>query len=433
VSNTKNLIKLTRAIKTRVLFPTIAKKIIAKKRQKNFKKIVKKIQSKAKQNKKIKVVFLVNQCAKFNWVKLYELLNKDKAYDPLIMNIAENKKEFENNNNYFKKINFKIKSGYDLKKEKEINLKKIKPDIVFFEEVYTHLYKKNSGYNVSKYALTCYGCYGIPLANHNKHHWNIIEFHSFLWKHFLFEKFSEENCKKTSFMKLKNTFLSGFPRFDELSSKTKKNKRKTIIWAPHQSILDEKKYIKILKSVIGIKSDLFSGTFDKNYKLFYELAKKYKNITWILKPHPGLKEKIITRGFMTEKEYKIYLQSWNKLKNTEYNNSRDYIELFERSDAIILDSIGFIAEYMIQNKPILFLNETINTKNKHYFNKLGKYLMKGCYKINNNKEIEKRINEIIINNKDHLKNVRKNIIKKIYIKNTNKNIKKLLDKTLKKA
>ncbi len=47
------------------------------------------------------------------------------------------------------------------------------------------------------------------------------------------------------------------------------------------------------------------------------LAKKYSgNTSWVVKPHPLLRNRIVSNGFFAdEREYDKYLENWNNLPN----------------------------------------------------------------------------------------------------------------------
>src|SRR5690606_23808246 len=120
--------------------------------------------------------------------------------------------------------------------------------------------------------------------------------------------------------------------------KNKSTKLKRIIWAPHHRI-DEK----------GSKYSF--SNFLKFHQSFLELAQENSDkIQIAFKPHPLLKQKLYVHKDWGVEKTRQYYNSWAQLPNGQLALD-DYIDLFLTSDAMILDSISFIAEYAFTRKP----------------------------------------------------------------------------------
>ena len=76
----------------------------------------------------------------------------------------------------------------------------------------------------------------------------------------------------------------------------------------------------------------------------------------VLKPHPALKSQCIRIGF-SEELFDQYMHEWQSLPNASVVTDGDYMDLFATSDALILDSLSFIAEYLVTGKPLCFLSK----------------------------------------------------------------------------
>ena len=130
-----------------------------------------------------------------------------------------------------------------------------------------------------------------------------------------------------------------------------------------------------------------------------ELAKKYKNETvWIFKPHPLLKFKTIKDGiFANEDEWNAYEEQWRSLENGDVMECGTYSALLMESDAMILDCVSFLAEYLYTHKPLLFLKGS-----KQYFNDFGKDLIEVHYTADgtDGTAIENFVKEIVLGNQD---------------------------------
>ena len=87
-----------------------------------------------------------------------------------------------------------------------------------------------------------------------------------------------------------------------------------------------------------------------------EYAKNNPTTTsWVFKPHPLLRISAVSNGlFKTAEDYDKYLKRWNDLPNAIVEEG-EYLQYMASSDAMILDSVSFMSEYLYFHKPILFL------------------------------------------------------------------------------
>ena len=85
----------------------------------------------------------------------------------------------------------------------------------------------------------------------------------------------------------------------------------------------------------------------------YEYVKNNtKTTSWVFRPHPMLRAGAVQQGvFKSEEEYDNYLEMWNELPNAQVIEGGMYVDIFETSDAMILDSVSFLAEYLYMHKP----------------------------------------------------------------------------------
>lgn len=171
------------------------------------------------------------------------------------------------------------------------------------------------------------------------------------------------------------------------------SRKKTIIWAPHWSI----------------EEGILYATFQHNFKFFLEYAKNNEDIRWIVKPHPNLFFSAVRSGvFSTDQEFNSYIEAWKALPNAEVVVGGDYQESFCESDAMILDSSSFVAEYQYVNKPMLFLRRETQT-----FNKLADDIIKASYSVNGDdySGIEKFIDDVVMHGNDYKSEQREKLFK----------------------
>ncbi len=92
----------------------------------------------------------------------------------------------------------------------------------------------------------------------------------------------------------------------------------------------------------------------------------------------------------------------------ENSNRNSHLNL-----TMILDSLGFITEYLYTKKPICFINKFINKEELlTHFNEFGQMAIQQCYIAQSWKDIEKFINDVIINGNDYMKPQREEFFNK---------------------
>ncbi len=78
---------------------------------------------------------------------------------------------------------------------------------------------------------------------------------------------------------------------------------------------------------------------------------------------------------MSEAEIREFLESWDALPNTATYLLDDYGKLFAASDAMITEGVSFFSEYMLFDKPLIFLDSGRHTG----FNPATTFLPQGMY------------------------------------------------------
>ncbi len=345
--------------------------------------------------KKINIVFFVYEISIWKLDDLLSRLQKDDRFDVFVVicpNIyyptGKRESVADETYNYFSLKGVTVKHGYDFLKNQMIDIKKlIDPDVIFFTNPYDLTYQNLLIENFYD-RLTCYVPYGMMLADINQSQYN-LPFHNFLWKHFVETDVHREMSESISEIKGSNVVVSGYPSFDEMSKiekRSKKNQKKIIIWAPHHTI--EKNLVH------GLNLSNFIELKDK----MLELSLIYKDsIEIVFKPHPLLKNKLESLAGWTNEEVNSYYESWNRKDNRRLEEG-SYLDLFMESDAMILDSVSFMAEYLYTGKPIIFTEKLKSPQ----FNKFGELVYSHLYKAKNFDQISEFIRRVVLNNEDEL-------------------------------
>lgn len=366
--------------------------------QKNQQKILLRI----KKKKKIKVAFFVLQDSIWKCDEIYKLMEKHEEFEPVIVicplithkNELNFYEEMDRVFNTFSKKSYNVVKTYN-ENYQWLNVKKtIQPDIIFF--TYPHRLTKPQ-YYIYNYLdrLTCYVPYGIMIANIQQSQYN-QKFHNFIWRCYYETEIHKEMAKKYALNQGKNVVVTGYPMCDIFLDKNyipkdkwkiQEKEVKRIIWAPHHSIENNDK-------------ELAYSNFLTNYQFMLNLLEEFKGQLQIaFKPHPVLKSKLYRHpDWGLEKTNKYYLK-WQSLCNGQLEEG-SYEDLFLTSDAMILDSVSFISEYLYVEKPSLFLVRDETIKNK--FNEYGRLCFNYVYKGYTFDDITKFVYDVVLNENDPL-------------------------------
>lgn len=367
---------------------------------KNYKVVQKNIKKKAK----IKVAFLCFDAARWKAQSLYDLLDKDDLFEPIILftrlytdkqTRIQTESDFWESYNFFKNKNMKIELAYDIKEEKYFDLKLFSPDIVFYQLPF-YCSPIQAPDRVSEFALTAYIPYytGTSLVETKPE----LKFRNKLFRYYLADKGLKEYYKPLMGKFAKNIRVTGHTSFDIFYKKDLKplnNCKFQVIYTPHHSI--------------ETNSPLHLATFMENGELILQYAQNHSEVSWIFRPHPLLRKMLKT--VWTDEKIEKYYKAWQDIGI--YETKGDYIDTFLQSNLMINDC-GFFREFFPTKSPIIQL---INPKAVPY-DKVSEQIIETCYNSHNNEELIKLFDLLIEKRQDPLKNKRLALLKRLNIKNT---------------
>lgn len=271
----------------------------------------------------------------------------------------------------------------------------LEPDIVFFPKVI----EGSDPFSITKFrnSLNCYVPYSTYGDNNPSLQYNRV-FHNLLWKHYVATEIHSEISRKVSYIKSKNIVVSGYPGFDSYlytcrnsTRKTPwpKDNRKKIIWAPHHT-LESSKY------------NTNHSTFLQYHDFFKEMVDRFQDkVCFAFKPHPNLRVKLYAMDEWGQEMTEDYFNWWRQNESSLLMEG-DYEDLFIHSDALIHDSVSFLAEYLCLGKPSCYLIKDESKLNK-FLNKFGLLLLEYHTKVHSEDEISSFI-ESIISGESEIKN-----------------------------
>lgn len=347
---------------------------------------------KIRQKEKIKIGFILYDSSMWCGDEIYNSFAQNERYEVTIF-LCLRKDKYKNGNvikDFWHGVEqFKTK-GLNVVAISEFDANIPKQDVLIFLTPYLEVLPDAFHFNkITAETLTVYVPYGFNssgLAIHN------LPLMRCAWKIFFETKFDLQEYDKKCSVGMPRGYYSGYSKLDVFFKKkfpafewkrTIPNSKK-IIWAPHWSINGGIKY----------------ATFQWNYQFMYELARRYPQISWVVKPHPNLIFSAVESGIFPDIDaFKAYLQKWNELPNAKVETGAYYQEIFATSDGMIQDCGSFIGEYQYTHKPMIFL-----TRDTQKFNELGNELMQVLYRVDGRdfNGILALIQKIFIDGKDEM-------------------------------
>ncbi len=160
---------------------------------------------------------------------------------------------------------------------------------------------------------------------------------------------------------------------------------KKVIWAPHWTFFK-------------VPGFLCTSTFMLVYEIMVELAEKYADcIQFAFKPHPSLRHNLMRDDVWGKERTEAYYRKWEReMPNTQYENG-DYAALFRHSDAMIHDCGSFMLEYLLVDKPCMFLQEG---EGFPLLNEMSRDALSAYYKGVTREEIEHFLQNCVLGGED---------------------------------
>jgi len=349
------------------------------------------------QNLPINILFIIRHVSQWKYQGIYELFSKDKDFKIQIIIAADNKNASWKHDqelalSKFKDFKCEVIDVYGRKGNLSINPSIFSADIVFFPKP---LEGKDS-FSIRYFpdSLCCYVPYSTYGDNNPNMQYNRI-FHNLLWRHYVATEIHLKISKQVNYRRSRNIRVSGYPGFDNFlfPKQIKRGKnitwpndsRKRIIWAPHHTIENS-----------NIKSN--HSNFLLYQEFFKTMAQKFRNDVFIaFKPHPNLRFKLYELEGWKKAKTDEYYKWWSKTENTLLVEG-EYENLFLNSDALIHDSVSFMAEYLCLGKPSCYL-----IKNKlnlsRFLNEFGLKLLNFHTLANDENEINHFVEKLITTSK----------------------------------
>ena len=350
---------------------------------------------------KIRVAFIVQRPALWvNHASIHAAMQADPAFETSIWAIPKRPPaaevvdlaEYARLKAFLTEKGIAYLEGFDIDDRVWINpLKFGLPDVVFLPQPYAHT--QSILYHFAYFKQFCqlaYVNYGTTLSN-----WPHAQYQLTIYADCRYI-FVESEAHKALFVAhapalADRLFVTGHPKLDAYREPVPTDMglwkcplaKRRIIWAPHFTVTKDR------------TPHTFSNFFEY-YEFFLGYAAAHPDVEFVLRPHPELFEHMVATGMKTRAEANAYRGRFNALPNGQVYEGGDIFQMFRQSDALILDSIGFLAEYLPTGKPICFLD----SPQRQRLNPIGEKLLHAFYSAWNAAEIEEFVDQVIAGGDD---------------------------------
>ena len=338
----------------------------------------KRIENKLASGQKIKVCLFEPRIACWQFGKIYDLLLQSGIFEPVVVVVPfptmGDDMMIEYMDTTYEALRtegYQVIKGYDKKTGVFLDIKKeLDPDAVFYSMYWRNHFQENSYITNFEDIYTflypyLYDTAWFPeRAGYNHKLENKVT--RFYLPTVIHKGIAEDNMDNKAI----NTYVTGCPKFDYFLDKSyqpkevwKKNgKKKRVIWAPHHTLVVKQPYAQLC-------------AFLDLHEFMLEIAEQYQDlIQFAFKPHPMLKPRLTK--LWGKRKVEEYYNKWQEGSNTQLEDGK-YFDLFLTSDAMILDSVSFVSEYMVIDKPTFF---TYGKDTRFRLNRFGRALMEVSYK-----------------------------------------------------
>ena len=298
----------------------------------------------------ITVAFMVLDLPCWKCDSVFRLMQQHPRFRPIIWivpelqikDVDEQQRNLLKMREFFVQRNYPVAELYTLEQMRA----EYSPDIVFLAKPYggtTHW----DAWSMDQ-ELVCY----VPYCFQNgKQEDFLFGQENHLWRNFYATSGTRRICEQLMANAAANVVVTGSPSEDSFlcppcsqdapSWKNCGAGMKKIIWAPHWSIMGES-WFKV-------------ATFLEVSEGMLHLAEKYADcVQWAFKPHPLLRDALYQHPDWGKERTDAYFERWAAMPNTQLETG-NYEALFKQSDAMVHDSGSFIMEYLLVDKPCMYL------------------------------------------------------------------------------
>lgn len=256
-------------------------------------------------------------------------------------------------------------------------LVRLAPDFVFRQSPWENDIPPAFNSALLSFANLCYVPYGMMTVEKPAHQYN-QPFHNACDFVFCESEFHRREYEQHRQLGTQGVLLSGYPRFEQFVQELEAADpawplpapagTPRVIWAPHHSTH---------ASWLGF------STFMQHKDRMLDEARRGR-ISLLLRPHPALRERLVSGGLMTNDAYDAYLQAFAEAGCSGIDREREYVRSFAASDALVTDGVGFFSEYMLTGKPLIRTRRADSAA----LNAFGQWLVEACDTVDDGAQLD---------------------------------------------
>ena len=353
----------------------------------------------------VKVVFVALNVPMWKYQGLYDLLSADKRFDTSVVlspgityKPEQRLRDSRQMREYFGAkgiayIDWKLEDNapaFDIRR-------KINPDIVFYTQPYHGSYHARHCFLNFTDRLIAYSPYSYLQAHDPYNYDNVMQ--NIAWKCYYVNHYHIEEAQQLAHNQGVNAVAVGYTSADDYKQNVYQevwndveHQRKRLIWAPHCTLANE-------GSAFSRSNFLMMADY------MVELAKRHTDDLQIaFKPHPGLLTELYKHPDWGKEKADAYYNLWCQMPNTQLFDGT-FINLFQGSDAMVHDSGSFVIDYLYFNHPVMYVSKDIE-RAKSFVNEPGRQAYNAHYVGVNLDDIERFVNEVVLNANDTMQTVR---------------------------
>lgn len=352
------------------------------------------------------VLFVASSMSMWRCQGIYEHMSRDRRFSVLVAIVpfpqysgGEQERCRLELREYFSSCGVRFVDAVECGASFEEVIRGYDPDILFYPQNYSRLYRNCMDWENFTDRLICYNNYGLPTI---RTEWTYnTQFSNLAWRHYHPTPLQLVTAKEMMDNNAFNVRIVGEVEADMFNSDKSVDpwkrindgkSRKRIIFAPHFRI----KGNEVLNR----------GAFLWTAELMKELAVKYRDkVQFVFKPHPRLRTELYGFPGWGKERTDDYYRFWETSYNTQIELG-GFMDVFRWSDAMIHNCVSFTGEYMFTSNPVLYL-----TRNKEEICAMADDFGSKCldlhYFADNGVQIENFVENIVLGGNDPLASSRK--------------------------
>ncbi|MFC2459566.1 MAG: CDP-glycerol glycerophosphotransferase family protein [Selenomonas noxia] len=359
------------------------------------------------------------------WCKvksLYEALSKDESFDCQLVAIDMQEFAWNSAEEYPAFLQFLNERDIPFIPEAAYNFSERSPDVLVYTNPYDNHHPKFSIENVRRKGIRIvYLPYSIPffIDNNNRGYLYDLPIHRQAWRVYVRSK--RELRKYGMYCQAGNAHvaLAGAPLRDYLAEQKEWVKpdarfKKTFLWGIDYGFWDH------------------TATFGEYGAKILQYFTDHPQLGLIVRPHPLFFGSVTKRGVMSEETVRSFYKQCNDLPNISLDLCGDLTASFCKSDALISDTSSILVEYLLMERPVLYLRMK-DTPDYREYQEDDSDVLAHYYSGDSFERIVHFI-EMVVANQDPMREERKEILEKYFYhhqENAGENIKEMLKVTLK--